>query len=766
VLRFFRKRWIAVLLALVALAGIGGGVWYFRGARPATSKEDQPAATVRLQAPPDLQKLREPFIKGRDALQRDEGAEAVRHLASFDFGPRAVEEYRLYYLANGHELAGNAGAARAALATLWRREPKLIHADEASLKLGALYAKAGDYHHAAQVYATVAARTKNPAIGAQARWNAIGAHMATGDVSGAMLAARDIVIHNPATKEADDAIAFVRAIDGLNEGAPLRLTHHERLTRAKAYLLANQPQNALGELELLAKVAGGALASDVQLQRGIALQRLKRFEDSNKVLEPLTSGEYKIAIPALRAASRNYGVLSASINPNVTKIVKERKQVGTIKQRVGKGKKRRTVTKPKFAIVSRQVKLIDLAKKNKKDEYERLASERLKDVLSLKVDDDVRLETLEALAARAEAKNQSEYLRQVVPQILKLDPTADPALQYFWDRGWAAYTRGDLASAQTLFRFIADTYTNPNVKRQSEYWFARTIERAGKKVEANAIYQRLANAPYLDIYAIYSVQRGAKHTANNANPLERDTGQDWSAIAEREMPKELRLAYELTALAAMREAFAETRANASRKNVRFAEALSADVYYRAGNLLETFRSLRRAWPSIATPDQDSVPPYFLKMYYPMKYDDSIRKWAEKQKLDPHLVQGLIHQESYYNPRARSHVGATGLMQLMPPTAREHSRTMGISFSPGRLEDPDTNIRLGTHHLRMLLNMFGGREQFAIAAYNAGQGNVLKWRRGAPRKPLDEFLESIPFDETRGYVKRVTMLKASYKRMAP
>src|SRR6185436_18904832 len=123
-------------------------------------------------------------------------------------------------------------------------------------------------------------------------------------------------------------------------------------------------------------------------------------------------------------------------------------------------------------------------------------------------------------------------------------------------------------------------------------------------------------------------------------------------------------------------------------------------------------------------------------------------------------------ESYYNPRARSRVGATGLMQLMTPTAQEHARRMGISFGKGRLEDPDTNIRLGTFHLRMLIDLFGGNEHLAVASYNGGQGNVLKWRRGAPRKPLDEFLESIPFDETRGYVKRVAMLKASYARISP
>ena len=84
----------------------------------------------------------------------------------------------------------------------------------------------------------------------------------------------------------------------------------------------------------------------------------------------------------------------------------------------------------------------------------------------------------------------------------------------------------------------------------------------------------------------------------------------------------------------------------------------------------------------------------------------------------------------------------------------------------RLETPDVNIQLGTLHLKTLINMFNGNPYLAVASYNAGQGNVLKWRRASPAKPRDEFLESIPFPETRNYVKRVTILRASYERIAP
>jgi soluble lytic murein transglycosylase-like protein/TolA-binding protein len=754
VLQWLRSRWwlVAVVVVLV-IAGIVL-VTYRDRILPGSVPHEEPELPAKAEAPPDLQKLRDAYAAGTAALGRGDGADAVKHLSSFTFGTRAVEEYRLYHLAKAYQLAGNGAAARVTLAKLWRRQPKLVHAPEAAATLGKLYVDAGNYEQAAEVFASVADR-----------WNTVNARLHSGDVAGAYFAARSIVIDAPASKEADDAIALVRSIAGIDENAPLPLTPSERLERATALIAASAGQKALDELATLEPSAPASLKPGIQLQRGLALHQLKRFEESNKVLEPLTSGPYKYAIPALRTAARNYAIVAASINPTVYKTVKEKKKTGTKKVRVGKGKKRRWVRQAVYKTVPKQIKLIDLAKKNKKDEYDRLASERLKDLLQIsELGVDTRYEVLNALIGRAASKNQDAYVQELVPQVIRIDPLADPALQHFWDKGWAAYARGDLGTARKLFRFIADTYTHPNVKRQSEYWYARCAERQGQKEEARAIYQKLAGAPYADVYALHSVQRGAKRTENKTNPLKKE-GADWREIAEKQMPPELVLAYELTALSAVRDAYGEVRKNMRRQNTRFAEALLADIYNTTGEKVLMYRALRRAWPQLATPEQDSTPAYFLAMYYPRKYAEEIDEYAGKQKLDPSLVRAIILQESYYNPKARSSVGATGLMQLMPPTAKEHAKKMGIAFAVSRLENPEVNVRLGTFHLRMLLDMFRGNSYLAVASYNAGQGNVLKWRRAAPGKPMDEFIESIPFQETRNYVKRVTMLKSAYERLS-
>jgi soluble lytic murein transglycosylase len=445
----------------------------------------------------------------------------------------------------------------------------------------------------------------------------------------------------------------------------------------------------------------------------------------------------------------------------VIKTVVQRQKVGT--RKVKKGKK--LIAKPKYANVKKNIQLIDLAKKAKKEEYDRLATERLKDLLQIKTAaPDVRLEALNELAGIAEQKNQDDYLQQLVPEIVKIEPFQDPGLQHFWDNAWAAYARGDYSGAKTLFRFIADTYGNPNVKRQSDYWYARTVEHLGAKAEASAIYMRLAASPYEDLYATYAEAHGAKWHMPPDNPLKTNRP-DWSDIAEKSMPQELRLAYELTALTDMRDAVAEIRQNANRDNAMYANALLADYYNTAGSLEPMYRTLRLAFPQLATVEQDSVPPYFLRLYYPIHYEDAIKKNASRNGLDPYLVMALILQESYFNPHAKSPAGALGLMQLMPATGQELGRQLHGMFSVNRLTEPVTNIEIGTLHLKQLFALFGGETRLVIASYNAGQGNVAKWRRAAPHKPMDEFLESMPFAETRNYVKRVTLLRSSYARMA-
>ncbi len=760
-LHWLRNRWLAGALAFILLSA---GLIVLSIRRPLPATGEAPAPVAPPQAPADLRTLVSIYTAGLDAIQRGDGEDAVAHLSSFDFGDRAVEEYRLYYLANGHQLAGNLEAARVTLAKLWQRTPRCLYANDAAFHLADLYSDIGYWGRAADVSRSLALAATAGQVASVARWNAVGARLNAGDLAGALHSARQIAIHYPTTPEAPRAAALVRSILGLQPEAPLPLTVSERFDRAVALAAGGERAQSLQDLEVLERRAP-RLRDAIRLQKGIVLYELREYERSITTLAPLTSGFYKYAIPALRATAENYAALAASIDPNIHKTVRERRRTGTQKVRVGRGKDRRIVTRPKYRIVTKQITLIDPAKKTRRDEYERLAAERRKDLLTLPIGEDMLVEALYGQIRYALGKGHDEVLLESIPRLVRIDRDASPALQYFWDKAWAAYTRGDLGGARKLFRFIADTYTHPNVRRQSEYWYARTIERQGAGDAARAIYQKLAGAPYADLYALLSVARGARREEVRANPLRSPRAADWNEVAEKQMPPELQLAYELTALSSMRDAYTEIRGNMNSKNARFAEALLADVHASAGNEVLMYRSLRKAFPEIATVEQDAVPRHFLRLHYPLRYGELIERESQDYGLDPNLVRALILQESYFNPTARSGVGATGLMQLMPPTARERARRLGIPFAASRLESPEVNIELGVAHFRFLLRLFNGNTHLAVAAYNAGQGNVERWRRSAPSKPLDEFIESIPFPETRNYVKRVTMLRSAYRRIS-
>lgn len=750
---WFRRRWvIAVVAVLISLLAVA--TFLVRTQRPARNREF--VVPAKPEAPPDLEKLRPAFAAGLEAFRHGDGGDAVTQLSSFHFGRRAVEEYRLYYLGSALQLSGDLTRARTTLAALWRRNPAFVLRPDATSSLGALYKTAGDWPHAATMFADIAPHTSDSNVAATAQWNTIESSFARGDVATMFYAARSIAIKNPRAPQAPLAIEMARAIAGLPADAPVKLTDGERLERAVSLMRDGDPQHAFDELEAL-QTSGPPpdLRAPVQLNRGLALNQLHRYDESDKVLDPLASGSYRFAIPAIFTASQNYRLLALSINPMVTKTVVVKQQVGTIKLKSGK-------TKPRFKNVKKNVQLVDLAKKAKRDEYERLATERLKDLLTLPLADEVRITVLNSLIAAAEGKNQDAYEQELIVQLEKVDPSQDAGLQHFWDKAWAAYERGDLNGAISLMTFIRDAYRSPNVKRQAAYWSARCEDRLGRKAAAAATYQMLAAAPYDDIYAIESEKRGAKRPATNVNPLTSNRP-DWRDIAEQTMPQALRLGYELTALTDFRDAQLEINRNRNRANQQFADALLAEIYHASGDTESALKTLRSAFPALATVEQDSVPSYFLRMYYPLKYDDWIRSYSKKNNLDPFTVMGLIHQESYFNPKAKSNVGAMGLMQLMPATGKELAGRFHIA---PRLDNPETNIRLGTAHFKGLVNLFNGSDDLAIASYNAGQGRVQQWRRAAPSKPMDEFIESIPYRETRTYVKHVVMIASSYRRMYP
>jgi soluble lytic murein transglycosylase len=143
----------------------------------------------------------------------------------------------------------------------------------------------------------------------------------------------------------------------------------------------------------------------------------------------------------------------------------------------------------------------------------------------------------------------------------------------------------------------------------------------------------------------------------------------------------------------------------------------------------------------------------LDQRFPTPFRRDVVARANEAGIDPAYVYGLIRQESRFVMDAHSGVGASGLMQIMPATARWTAKKMGIPYTNDLIADRDTNLRLGTAYLKLVLDDFGGSQALAAAAYNAGPGRPRKWREG-PVLETAAWAENVPFPETRDYVKKV------------
>jgi soluble lytic murein transglycosylase len=163
---------------------------------------------------------------------------------------------------------------------------------------------------------------------------------------------------------------------------------------------------------------------------------------------------------------------------------------------------------------------------------------------------------------------------------------------------------------------------------------------------------------------------------------------------------------------------------------------------------------------------DQVPAVYWKVLFPQpSYWSDLVANSQKNGLDPYLVASLIRQESEFNAGVVSHANAWGLMQLLPSVGKSMARKDGVKgFNTNSLLNPTVNLELGTTNLRLVLDRFGGQQEYALAAYNAGDVPVRQWMSAGSYKDIGEFVESIPYTETREYVQAILRNREIYRAL--
>ncbi len=337
-----------------------------------------------------------------------------------------------------------------------------------------------------------------------------------------------------------------------------------------------------------------------------------------------------------------------------------------------------------------------------------------------------------------------------------------------WRAAWLNYRIGEYKEAARLFDEQLADFSGGKEIPSALYWRGRLYEDDHKPEMAAAYYKTIDRVYRHYYYAALAQQRleqlGHLVPASFSvlEAMHPESTPELSDDVPEDDPHVVKA--KLLANAGLNEYIAPEiqAADGSEEWGAFAEA---EIYASYGETWHAMRLLKRALPFYTSAPIEAIPMGCWRILFPQPYWADIKQYAAANGLDPYMVASLIRQESEFNPGAVSNKSAYGLMQLLPSVGKSMAKEEGIHhFETNQLLDPSTNIRLGTLYLKQTLNKFGGRPEYAFAAYNAGDERVVDWQSAGNYRDMDEFVESIPFTETREYVEAIIRNQEIYREL--
>ena len=387
---------------------------------------------------------------------------------------------------------------------------------------------------------------------------------------------------------------------------------------------------------------------------------------------------------------------------------------------------------------------------------------------------------IDAGMSARDAKNKLEeqsFLRSAVANFPNAIEVAGAQFELAWlEHESKNYASSSRMLTEHLARYAARDTAN---RGKAGYWAARDSEQAGKSAEACALYDGVIYRYSANWYGYLSNQRltamRSQGKCSGTNPPvgslvpdavaslktitvapETSTEKEWTRVEKSDELSSVGLFD--WAIEELEEA-KKTAQNSPKINLALAR------HYRTkGDNVNALLALAKSYPDYSQMFPEEMGREEWDIFYPLTNWEQIKSWAKSRNLDEYQVAGLIRQESVFNPRAKSGANAYGLMQLLIPTARMTARKYGSTavISADALFQPAVNIELGTAYMREQFDKFG-RIEYVAVAYNAGPGRVNPWRASLPIE-IDEFVEAIPFKETKAYVQGVIRNSAQYRRL--
>ena len=625
----------------------------------------------------------------------------------------SVADYALSLRAQALETAGKSADAAAVYEKLINDFPNSLRAREAKLNLAKIRVQTGETERAFSVLGDLL--EKNDAVA----WLIIAqANEKDQRAVEAVAAYRRIYFYQPAAREAAAAeIALKRLAFDFNLA-----TAPENLARANGFYQAGKFAQAAEVYQFVA--ATTPLTPALQIERGVALANAKRINDAAVAFNsvPLQAGETKAK--ALAELAKAYA--NARLYQQAKQTIEELRR-----------------NFPQNALTAQTFVNVGMIARDQKN------------------------------------KGEEQFFLNTA---LASYPNAAEVGKAQFELAWLNHEAANFqVSSQQLTEHLARYAAKDTTYRgRAGYWAARDSEKAGKFAEACALYDAMQARYDANWYGYLANQKLDNLRKNNRCPAANNFSAESivgkaaanlktvTVAPETATQIELEKTQKADELASVAlydwatselEAAGKTAANSPKVNLGLAK-----LYRLRGDNVSAFLTLARSYPDYSQMKPEELSKEEWDIFYPLSNWETIKRFAQIRNLDKYQIAGLIRQESVFNPRAKSGAQAFGLMQLIVPTARSMARKYAGQTvnSAEDLYNPAFNIELGTAYMREQLDKYGRVEYLAVA-YNAGPGRVVQWQQSLPFE-IDEFVEAIPFKETKAYVQGVVRNTAQYRRL--
>jgi soluble lytic murein transglycosylase len=353
-------------------------------------------------------------------------------------------------------------------------------------------------------------------------------------------------------------------------------------------------------------------------------------------------------------------------------------------------------------------------------------------------------------------------------------PSGTRASYVHWKAAWLTLRQGRNEEAKKAFEEQIALYPSGSETPAALYWRARLAEEDNQPQMARAFYQKLSDR-YRNFYYAELARQRMKHLPASTDAtaqyalLDRVPPLGSSGKVKDSEPPSDELHVQKAQLLGngglVDFAVRELQAAAAADGGSWGPAETAHLYDETGHYDQAIEVMKHSAPNYFALDIPDLPRKYWEALFPKAYWSDLKRNAAANGLDPYLVASLIRQESEFNPNAVSRANAVGLMQLLPKTGKLVAREVKLKrYTASQLYMPAVNLQLGTRYFRGMVDKFGGSFEYALAAYNAGSDRVEEWLGQGKYRDPQEFVESIPFTETREYVQAILRNASVYKQI--